>query len=212
MLPGLRHHRIFLITFAFGVLVGALLWGLPLQHRVLAGADAFFGSFLLCSMTLRAGFAPDRLRRGATTEDEGMPLIIILSLGAIAVSVGAIFWSMNAGHSMSAGEAVLALMSVPLGWMMVHLLMAFHYARLWYLRGEGGDDLRGLDFPGADADAQLIDFLYFSYTIGMTYQTSDVGITRPNLRRTVVWHAGFSFFYNTVIMALAVNAVVSLGQ
>ena len=55
------------------------------------------------------------------------------------------------------------------------------------------------------------DFLYFSFVIGMTAQTSDVGIVGRPLRRLALAHGVVSFFYNTVIVALAVNAAVQMA-
>jgi uncharacterized membrane protein len=56
------------------------------------------------------------------------------------------------------------------------------------------------------------DFLYFSFTVGMTAQVSDTVVTSGSVRRMVLGHAVLSFFYNTVILALAVNAAASLAN
>ena len=55
------------------------------------------------------------------------------------------------------------------------------------------------------------DFLYFSVVLGMTAQTSDVQIEGRRMRRTSLVHSIVSFFYNTVIVALSVNAAVQLA-
>ncbi|MGR3542919.1 MAG: DUF1345 domain-containing protein [Paracoccus sp. (in: a-proteobacteria)] len=55
------------------------------------------------------------------------------------------------------------------------------------------------------------DFVYFSFTLGMTEQTSDLAIRDTRLRRIATLHSALSFFFNTVILALAVNLAVSLG-
>ncbi len=54
-------------------------------------------------------------------------------------------------------------------------------------------------------------FLYFSYVIGATAQTADTNVTSNAMRRLVLVHGVFAFFFNTVIIASAVNIVVSLG-
>ena len=56
------------------------------------------------------------------------------------------------------------------------------------------------------------DFLYASFTIGMTAQVSDIQVQTRALRRAVLVHGVASFFYNTCILALAVNAAVSAGR
>jgi uncharacterized membrane protein len=44
----------------------------------------------------------------------------------------------------------------------------------------------------------------------MTVQVSDVGATSRAPRRVALAHGIFSFLYNTVILALAVNAAANL--
>jgi uncharacterized membrane protein len=46
----------------------------------------------------------------------------------------------------------------------------------------------------------------------MTAQTADTGIASAAMRRAVLLHGIASFFFNTVIVAAAVNVAVSLGQ
>ena len=54
------------------------------------------------------------------------------------------------------------------------------------------------------------DFLYLSFTIGMTFQTSDVAFTARAMRRIVLAHALVSFLFNVVILAAAVNVAAGL--
>ena len=55
-----------------------------------------------------------------------------------------------------------------------------------------------------------MDFVYFSFTIGMTFQVSDVQITDPAMRGLALTHGILSFFYATGILALTVNMVAGL--
>jgi uncharacterized membrane protein len=50
-----------------------------------------------------------------------------------------------------------------------------------------------------------------AFVIGMTAQTSDVAITTTAMRRVNLMHAIVSFFFNTVLVAAAVNAAVQLA-
>ena len=103
---------------------------------------------------------------------------------------------------------LLAVASIPLGWLMLHTLAAFHYANLFYAPAPGGGEAGGLDFPGTP-EPELWDFLYFAFVIGMTAQVSDVAVRTTALRRTALAHGVASFLYNTVILALAVNAAIT---
>ena len=53
------------------------------------------------------------------------------------------------------------------------------------------------------------DFLYFSFTIAVTAQTSDVGVTTRAMRRLVLAQSLLSFLFNTTILAFSINAAAS---
>lgn len=97
---------------------------------------------------------------------------------------------------------VLCLLAIANAWILTHSSYALRYAHLYY-----GSVGRGLAFPG-DADPSYFDFAYFAWTIGMTFQVSDVAITSPRLRRAVLPHAVLSFAYATAIVAAAVNGMI----
>ena len=48
--------------------------------------------------------------------------------------------------------------------------------------------------------------------IGMTAQVSDVQVQSSVMRRLTLAHGVVSFFFNTVILALAVNVAAGLGR
>ena len=100
--------------------------------------------------------------------------------------------------------------AVVLGWLLIHTIFLFRYAHLYYGdRDRNKQSDRGLNFPGG-ADPNYLDFAYFSFVIGMTFQVSDVQITDRPIRRLALGHAMISFGYNTAILALVVNIVSGL--
>jgi uncharacterized membrane protein len=205
----LRRHGRFLISFGLGLCAGLAAWGLSFTPvlALLAAVDTLFLIYLVLTARIVGNTGPEDLRRHAEEEDEGVALILLLAALAVGVSVGAIFLVLNGDESGLAARLV-ALASVPLGWATIHTLVAFHYARLHYRAEEKG---KGFAFPGK-GDPDAWDFLYASFTIGMTAQVSDVEVTTRALRRAVLVHGVASFFYNTCILALAVNAAVTAGQ
>jgi len=54
------------------------------------------------------------------------------------------------------------------------------------------------------------DFMYFSFTIAMCYQTSDVTINVAATRRLMLLHAIYSFFFVVLIISIVVNALDNL--
>lgn len=219
----LRRHARFYASAAGGALAFVLGAGLTTPTRMLVAGDVFFALYLGLMLWLACEMTTDTLRRRAEREDEGLPIIFGLTVFAVIFVLGAVFMIVNQdGHGPTPVISVLAVLSVPLGWGMVHLLATFHYADLYYtpaerLAGGGADeepdaeagDAGGLEFPKTP-EPGIGDFAYYSFVVGMTAQVSDVQVTSAALRRATLAHGIFSFFYNTVLIAFTVNAAVSL--
>lgn len=206
----MTRHRRFLAAFALGLMALVLSHALilSLQMRLILAAGVFFAIYLALMGHFIRGVTPDRLRRRAEASDEGVALILVLALTAVAVSLTSIVFLLNGPGGGDPWERALALVVVPLGWASVHVVAAFHYAHLFYRPDAPGDG--GLGFPGP-SDPGAWEFLYFAFTIAMTAQVSDVTATSTPMRRAVLVHAIGAFFYNTVILALAVNAALTAG-
>ena len=54
-------------------------------------------------------------------------------------------------------------------------------------------------------------FLYYAFVIGMTAQVSDVQVACHGYAVRTARHSIVSFFFNTVLIAMAVNAAVTIG-
>ena len=204
-----RHH----LRFYGALLVGVAAWGIAgppeLPTRYVVAGDTFFAMYLLLAFTAIWKATPEWLQRRADYEDEGIAIIALITVGAVAVSLFSIFILITrADHS---GQHIaLAIVSVVLGWMTLHTVFAFHYAQCFYVdvTTDGvKHDARGLNFPETETPTAW-DFLYFSMVIGMTAQVSDVAATSTAMRKLITAHAIASFFFNTGILALAVNAAV----
>jgi uncharacterized membrane protein len=205
------------LPFYIAVLLGVAAWfGLETLSRLdeparlsLAG-DVFFAAYLASALFRLRGATPDAIRRRAGDGDEGILIIILITLGAVILSLDAIFGLVNASDESDTVILMLSLLGVPLGWTTFHTVMAFHYAHRYYAphADGGGKDAGGLEFPGG-REPIAWDFMYYSFDIGMTAQVSDVEISDPALRRMTLLHSIPSFFFNTVILALAVNVAVA---
>lgn len=203
-----RHH----VRFYGAALLGGVIWLLTASQdaalRMVLAGNTFFVAYLASVAILLARGKGTRFRQQLRWSDEGLVLVSVLTLAAVGLSVGALFLLLNShGHGTSM-QTLLAVASVPLAWLTLHTVHAFHYAHL-YFAGSPGDD-GGLAFPGGGEPGEW-EFLYFSFVIGMTAQVSDVVVTRTRLRRLVLIHGVVSFFFNTVILALAVNIVVTMN-
>jgi len=203
-------HRSFFIAAAAGaaVLVLALLLGWLLPHTL--GANTFFLAYSALILAEMRGMTPAYLKHNARDADLPVFLIFLITLAIVGAALVSLFELINASSERRSIELFFAMLSVPLGWFTIQAMAAMHYAHLyWSSDGTGNDTGSGLDFPG-DAEPGGHDFLYFAATIGMTAQTADVAITTTAMRRAMLVHAIVSFFFNAVILAAAVNIVVTL--
>lgn len=205
----LHHHARFYACFLLGAAVFAFTGFFRLPVRLLASGDAFFALYLLVMAVASARIAPQELDRRADVEDEGIVIVVLLTLVMIAFCMFAIIELLHHKGEPDWAGLVLAMAGAPLGWFMLHMLMAFHYANMFYSdpRGAGGG---GLKFPDTD-EPGAADFLYYAFVIGMTAQVSDVQVTSRRIRQVTLGHSIVSFFFNTVLIAMAVNGVVALA-
>ncbi|ANT52140.1 DUF1345 domain-containing protein [Mesorhizobium amorphae] len=216
-LPMPRHKQ-FAVSAVIGVvaLVVALLLDAPLPYSI--GANAFFAAYVVLVLALMPRLTGPYLSKNARATDLPVLVIFAVTLFVVGIAIGSLFQLINQKDSAHPLELVFAMMSIPLGWFAIHAMAALHYAHVYWMDGDEIDattkkkiPVGGLEFPGGKRPEGW-DFLYFATVIGMTAQTADTGITTSHMRRVVLVHSILAFFFNTVIVAAAVNLAVSLGS
>jgi uncharacterized membrane protein len=151
-----------------------------------------------------------QLKLKAAQQDESAPIIFVLMLGAIAASLVGVFTVIRDARDTANQTAIisvlLALATLILSWLCMHVQFATHYAHRYYGDAKGqGSAGSGLKFPEEKPAPSYMEFIYFSFCVGMTYQVSDIMTENRAFRRLVTIHGALSFFYNTFVLALAVN-------
>ena len=68
----------------------------------------------------------------------------------------------------------------------------------------------GFRFPGT-AEPVYWDFVYFAFTCGMAFATSDVEVTDQSVRKVVTFHCLAAFAFNIGVLAFTVNLLASGG-
>ncbi|MGD9916112.1 MAG: DUF1345 domain-containing protein [Rhizobiaceae bacterium] len=213
-----RRHLPFYIAIVFAVVVFLLTW-LTGSHMPWAlAANAFFIAYLVLTLAGLRKLSAEYLKHNAASSDMPVWIIFLITLGAVGVAVVSLFTTINAQGATQPLDYGVALAAVPLGWLTIHMMAAIHYAHeFWQPDTEapkskaGRQPVRGLEFPGTK-EPRGIDFAYFAFVIGMTAQTSDTALTNSAMRRFALLHGVVSFFFNTVLVAAAVNVAVTLGN
>jgi uncharacterized membrane protein len=209
----IRHH----LRFYSAAVIGAAIYGFARiwgsQTPFTLAGDGFFLSFLIFTWWMVIRQNSDDLNKRADNEDEGIFVVLLIALIAIILTSAEIFSVLNQKNRTDLALLLPVLASAPLGWSMLHTMSAFHYANIYYSgpdKGGPGDPCPLL-FPGTERPGPW-DFVYFSFVVGMTAQVSDVLVQTTQMRRAVMFHSIISFFFNTVLIAMAVNAVVAMFQ
>lgn len=207
-----RHGPFYAAALCGVAALAPALWLKP-ELAVQIGANVFFLVYLSLELFKLPKLTPAFLKKHAASADEPAWLIILITFGAVVVAVGSLFMILNEQDGPKTLDVTLALLSVALGWFTIHTMAALHYAHMYWRPEDNAKEkpMAGLDFPGDDEPSGY-DFLYFSFVIGMTAQTSDVEITQTRVRKLNTVHAVASFFFNTVLVAAAVNLAVSLAN
>ncbi|MCW3119599.1 MAG: transrane protein [Chitinophagaceae bacterium] len=205
-----------------GLVIAAIVFfAFPLAHadtlsRVMLAWDAFSLCLLSLYWIIFFTTSPSYIRKLAATEDTSRVVIFIITLISATASMAAVVLLLVTKNEKTAEikilHLVIAIAGMILSWILVHTVFAVRYAHLYYAdhKTKPGIHAGGLNFPDDDKP-DFVDFAYFSFVLGMTFQVSDVSITLKNIRRMVLWHSLISFGYNVVIIALTINVVAGLG-
>lgn len=156
---------------------------------------------------------PQDVRRLATLQDSSRTIIFLFIVAGTIISLLSIAFLMKSPAHATSGQVtfhvILNICSVIISWWLVHTVFTLRYAHNYYdkVDHEGNEKSGcGLKFPGDDKP-DYMDFVYFSFNLGVAFQVSDVAITSSKMRRLVWVHSLISFAYNTAIVALSINIV-----
>jgi uncharacterized membrane protein len=182
--------------------------------RLILMWDVFAFSYIITSWIVFFKRSTVEIRQVATRED-GSSLyvffVIVLASFASMITVLMLIISKDAAKTSEAIYLPVAIAGMLLSWYMVHTTFAFHYAHLYYDDDNNHADkcLEGLNFPG-EKNPDYLDFAYFSFVVGMTFQVSDVEISSKTIRRLALMHSLLSFGLNTFVVALTINIIAGL--
>ena len=210
-----RHGALYIGLGIGAVVFVATMFILP-AFAVPFAAISMFVVYLVMMFATLPVLTPQFLKSRAESTDAPTPLIFLVVLGVVATSCVTLFMALNGSDGPLLYEVILSVASVLLGWFVIHTLAAMHYAYEYYTSPSANPDgqskalIGGLEFPEGD-NPDGVAFLYFAYVIGTAFAVSDIRVTSNKMRKMVVMHSTFSYFFNTLIVAATVNVAVAVG-
>ena len=147
------------------------------------------------------------MRQHAERNDANRVLVLGLTSLLTVVVMAAITGEMKGaqnGDVLAMIKLVGTLLAI---WLFANSVYAMHYAHAFYSRDpRKGGDCGGIDFPKTEHPVYW-DFAYFAFTLGMTFQTSDVEITSGYVRKVVLAHCFAAFIFNIGVIAFTINVL-----
>ncbi|HVI98369.1 MAG TPA: DUF1345 domain-containing protein [Sphingomonas sp.] len=194
----------FALLFAIGLWIAIPI--LDVGRGTMAAFDVAGAIFLLSLVPLLRSADAVSMRAAAKANDANRAGLLALTGLVMAVILIAVARELT-GH-IGPAEIALVIATLALAWLFSNTVYALHYAHLYYLADEKGGDRGGLTVPDRP-EPDYWDFVYFAFTLGMTFQTSDVAVTGPGMRRVTIGHCLAAFVFNLGILAFTINVLGS---
>ena len=215
-MPHIAHtHPRLSIAIAMGVasgLAAALLAPhMTLTSKCLIGWNSGVWTYLALILlrTFRTNAAD--ARRISMVEDENAGLVLATVCVAALASLAAITLELAGSKAMSSDDRALHYaftgLTIVGSWLVTGVIFSLHYAQLFYTWTGKEPALR---FSDGEKNPDYWDFLYFSFTLSVAVQTSDVGVATPGLRKIVLAQCLIGFIFNTAILGFSINIAAGL--
>jgi len=202
------------VLFVAILIVGAALATLTVMRLVHepfpdAGFKGFMVGFALAALFFLAESAhllriedPVVIRDHAASNDANRGLLLLVTVAISAAILGAVAMETVGGGGAPGGKTkILIIATLGMAWLFGNSIYALHYAHLYYTEPDGGLDFKQKAAPG------YADFAYFAFTLGMTFQTSDVAVSDARIRKVVTLHCLAAFVFNLGILAFTINVL-----
>ncbi|VVC83861.1 DUF1345 domain-containing protein [Sideroxydans sp. CL21] len=207
-----RNRPRLIISIIAGISVGSII---PSQWsavaRILVGWNVTVWFYLCLTGWLMMRASHARVRMLAEQEDKSAVVILAIMSVAAVVSLAAIVLELSTVKDLALSSRMIHYAftgATILGsWCLVAILFTFHYARIFY---RSPAEHRALRFPDNEENPDYWDFLYFSFTIAVAAQTSDVSVMTRSTRKTVLAQSILSFLFNAAILGMTINIAASL--
>ncbi|RZI40465.1 DUF1345 domain-containing protein [Herbaspirillum sp. HC18] len=208
----LHSHPRLMSALTAGVFTGVALpaaWGITMRALISWNVAVWAYLGLMTLLIVREGTR--HIHQLARQEDSNAIFVLaVMSLGAMA-SLAAIIIELASAKNVTGSEKVIHYLltagTIFGSWLLVTVMYCFHYAHLFY---RAPSDRKPLRFPDDIATPGYWDFMYFSFTIAVAAQTSDVSVMSTPARKAVLAQSVLSFIFNAAIIGMSINIAASV--
>lgn len=201
----------FTVALIAGVATGLFFTDQTWLRQALIGWNVAVWLYLVIIIPVMSRADHHRVREVAAKQDESAAMVLTTMTLGIALTMAAVISELS-GASKGDSDAqsvhyIVTAVTVVGSWILLGVLYCFHYAHKFYNSRAKDPELK---FPDDEKEPNYWDFAYFSFTISVAVQTSDVAVMTRNLRKVVLSHSIMCFFFNLVILGLAINIAAGL--
>jgi uncharacterized membrane protein len=197
----------------FLAFIAVLIVGVPVGQRFLgnwalgamAGFDVAAIMFLVSCIPL-LGTREARVIHDHSKANDANRLGLLIITGTVMAILLIAIAAEAVGKNPQPLTKMLIILTLGLAWLFANTVYALHYAHLVYMHPDVG--CVGLEFPRTSHPVYW-DFVYFAFTCGMAFATSDVAVTETHMRKIVTIHCLAAFAFNIGVIAFTINVLGS---
>ena len=199
------------------VMAGTFSWTVLLDHA--HWSNALVRGFNLAAIVFTISLWPlsrdhtaAQMRLHSRENNAGRALVLLITAVVMLAILAAIANDLPSAKHGDSWAIVKLVFTLAMAWCFTNLVFMLHYAHAHYglptnrMGHEGKLHSGGFEFPGTD-EPDYWDFLYFSFTAGMSFAASDVNVTCGRVRRVLTMHCLLSFVFNIGVIAFTINAL-----
>ena len=197
----------FVAVMVVAAVAGHLLRSDNWSDALVIGFNLAVAAFAASLWPLTRDHDAAQMRRHAAENDANRGLVLLVTGVITFAMLLAMAYELPAAQKHNLGAMFKLISTLALSWIFSNLVFALHYAHMFYGAGDTpAKDQGGLDFPGTK-EPDYWDFIYFSFTAGMSFAASDVNVTTGAVRRVLVVQCLLSFIFNIGALAFSINVL-----
>ena len=184
----------------------------PWSDAVVLGFNLAVPVFAISLWPLARDHSAAEMRRHAAENDANRGVVLVIATLVPLAMMLAMVAELPGAHAGDKAAIAKLVGTLAFGWLFSNLTFALHYAHMFYGAGNTADkDAGGFEFPGT-REPDYWDFVYFSFTAGMSFAASDVDVTSGAVRRVVVLQCLLSFLFNIGALAFVINVLAGTAS